>query len=540
MNWPRAEPWTRFIPWLYLVIIVLFSVVSPYKYTYRLNLPIHHIRISTLSLSLSLRQTLLDDNKASRLTWPIRYNVALGIASALNFLHCRDAAHPAYHRDVKSANIALSSDLTAKLIDCGLAKYIPPDAIGGHTAFTKSGARFGTPGYQCAHYLRDGRFDAKSEVFSFGVVLAELLCGCLQRNDEREQLRRVVIELEDGELDGVEPDMRIEASAVGRVTESWMDLIKRCICSHKKRIADMRTVLRELRKMKELSCEAMLADVQEQLRAAQLQQAVAEQQRTKEEQERSRVCLVCYDDGTLDRGLECDAGHFICKDCFAGDNLRHQLSAEQRGVFIQNDAKLMCEFCIPPQPFSDQRVAMLLDEECFKKYQSAKEEVVEVKVCKREEEKFQSQLQQMREEIEKAAQGNVREQAVMRHRLEIAESILTLKCPQCRAAIFDFEGCFAITCHSCTTHFCGWCLDDFGLGRHGDADAHRHVSSCGHAPPRRRGGVYGQLKEFNEVQAARRLADVRQYLEKRVLSVEERAAVEVAIAGDLRDLGISL
>jgi hypothetical protein len=66
---------------------------------------------------------LRDDAAAPVLTWEVRLHVAAGIvATALHFLHSSDPAAKAFHRDVKSANVALMADWTPKLIDCDLAK----------------------------------------------------------------------------------------------------------------------------------------------------------------------------------------------------------------------------------------------------------------------------------------------------------------------------------------------------------------------------------------------------------------------------------
>jgi serine/threonine protein kinase len=133
-----------------------------------------------LAANGSLDVHLRDAEKAARLDWPKRIKIATGVATALNYLHCIDKDHPAYHRDVKSANIALAADYCAKVIDCGLAKYIPPDGAVGFTVLSSESMRFGTPGYQCGKYLSNGLYGAKAEVFSFGIVLAELLMGQLQ------------------------------------------------------------------------------------------------------------------------------------------------------------------------------------------------------------------------------------------------------------------------------------------------------------------------------------------------------------------------
>lgn len=78
-----------------------------------------------LAVNGDLAKHLLDDEKAAQLDWPRRLSTALGIASALNFLHSLEPSNPAFHRDVKSANVVFTADWIPKLIDCGLAKYLP-------------------------------------------------------------------------------------------------------------------------------------------------------------------------------------------------------------------------------------------------------------------------------------------------------------------------------------------------------------------------------------------------------------------------------
>ena len=76
---------------------------------------------------------------------------------------------------------------------------------------------------------------------------------------------------------------------------------------------------------------------------------------------------------------------------------------------------------------------------------------------------MQERVNQVRAEYE-AGGGMMRNlnDRVAEHRLNIIENILTLKCSQCKTAIYDFYDCFAVTCSACDGHFCGWCLQDFG------------------------------------------------------------------------------
>jgi serine/threonine protein kinase len=67
----------------------------------------------------SLSGQLRDDGQAALLPWQTRVDILLQISTAINYLHCHNPGYPAYHRDIKADNIALTEDYTAKLIDCG-------------------------------------------------------------------------------------------------------------------------------------------------------------------------------------------------------------------------------------------------------------------------------------------------------------------------------------------------------------------------------------------------------------------------------------
>ncbi|CAM0943737.1 unnamed protein product [Alopecurus aequalis] len=110
-------------------------------------------------------------NVLSTLPWATRLKIAVGAAEGLSYLH--EAATPVIYRDFKASNILLESDYTAKLSDFGLAKQGPmgPDE---HISAT---AIMGTHGYAAPEYVTTGHLTAKSDVYSYGVVLLELLTG---------------------------------------------------------------------------------------------------------------------------------------------------------------------------------------------------------------------------------------------------------------------------------------------------------------------------------------------------------------------------
>jgi serine/threonine protein kinase len=105
-----------------------------------------------------------------KLSWPIRQKIAQGMARGLVYLH--NGAQPSIiHRDVKASNILLDETFEPKLADFGLAKFTPD---GGSHLSTRA---VGTVGYVAPEYALYGQLSERTDVFSFGVVLLELLSG---------------------------------------------------------------------------------------------------------------------------------------------------------------------------------------------------------------------------------------------------------------------------------------------------------------------------------------------------------------------------
>ncbi|KAJ1285063.1 hypothetical protein BS78_03G252200 [Paspalum vaginatum] len=111
------------------------------------------------------------DKGAARLDWDARLKIALGAARALAYLH-EDSSPRVIHRDFKSSNILLEHDFTPKVSDFGLART----ALGEGNEHISTRV-MGTFGYVAPEYAMTGHLLVKSDVYSYGVVLLELLTG---------------------------------------------------------------------------------------------------------------------------------------------------------------------------------------------------------------------------------------------------------------------------------------------------------------------------------------------------------------------------
>ncbi|XP_073098909.1 L-type lectin-domain containing receptor kinase IX.1-like [Elaeis guineensis] len=109
-------------------------------------------------------------HKENLLAWPERYKIALGLASALLYLH-EEWEQCVVHRDVKPSNVMLDAEFNAKLGDFGLAKLVDHDSESATTVLA------GTRGYMAPEYALTGKACKESDVYSFGVVILEIVCG---------------------------------------------------------------------------------------------------------------------------------------------------------------------------------------------------------------------------------------------------------------------------------------------------------------------------------------------------------------------------
>ncbi|XP_052195708.1 nodulation receptor kinase-like [Diospyros lotus] len=117
--------------------------------------------------------------KRKALDWPTRLSIALGAARGLTYLHSF-AGRCVIHRDVKSSNILLDHSMCAKVADFGFSKYAPQEGDSGASLEVR-----GTAGYLDPEYYSTQQLSAKSDVFSFGVVLLEIISGREPLNIQR-------------------------------------------------------------------------------------------------------------------------------------------------------------------------------------------------------------------------------------------------------------------------------------------------------------------------------------------------------------------
>ncbi|BAS83419.1 Os03g0266800, partial [Oryza sativa Japonica Group] len=108
--------------------------------------------------------------KSEQLDWDARINIILGAAKGLAYLH-HDCSPRIIHRDIKSSNILLDGNFEARVSDFGLAKLLEDDKSHITTIVA------GTFGYLAPEYMQSGRATEKTDVYSFGVLLLEILSG---------------------------------------------------------------------------------------------------------------------------------------------------------------------------------------------------------------------------------------------------------------------------------------------------------------------------------------------------------------------------
>ncbi|KAL3740478.1 hypothetical protein ACJRO7_021718 [Eucalyptus globulus] len=124
----------------------------------------------------SLDSLIFANRAGNSLVWRRRFNIIVGVARGLLYLH-RDSRLRIIHRDLKASNVLLDSEMNPKISDFGMARAFRGDQLPDKTKRV-----VGTYGYMSPEYAIDGIFSTKSDVFSFGVLVLEIISG--RRNRE--------------------------------------------------------------------------------------------------------------------------------------------------------------------------------------------------------------------------------------------------------------------------------------------------------------------------------------------------------------------
>ncbi|XP_022732577.1 probable serine/threonine-protein kinase PBL19 [Durio zibethinus] len=198
-----------------------------------------------------MRNKSLEDHLLARmplplpLPWVTRFKIAQDAARGLAYLH-EEMDFQLIFRDFKTSNILLDEDFNAKLSDFGLARQGPAEGF-GHV----STAVVGTVGYAAPEYVQTGKLTAKSDVWSFGVVLYELITGrrALERNlprSEQKLLEWVRPYVSDSKKFHLIVDPRLEGQYCIKSAQKLASLANKCLMKNPKSRPKMSEVVEML------------------------------------------------------------------------------------------------------------------------------------------------------------------------------------------------------------------------------------------------------------------------------------------------------
>ncbi|PON42026.1 Cysteine rich receptor like kinase [Parasponia andersonii] len=123
------------------------------------------------AISLSCHLKCVDPVKREQLDWDRRYKIIIGIARGLLYLH-EESRLKIIHRDLKASNILLDSEMNPKISDFGTARLFSLEQ-----SLQNTERIVGTYGYMAPEYIQHGVYSVKSDVFSFGVLVLEIISG---------------------------------------------------------------------------------------------------------------------------------------------------------------------------------------------------------------------------------------------------------------------------------------------------------------------------------------------------------------------------
>ncbi|XP_050135256.1 wall-associated receptor kinase-like 2 isoform X3 [Malus sylvestris] len=192
----------------------------------------------------TLSHYIQHQNEEFPLTWERRLRVATEVAGALSYLHSA-VSRPIYHRDIKSSNILLDDKYRAKVADFGTSRSVAIDKT--HLTMTQVN---GTFGYLDPEYFQTSQFTDKSDVYSYGVVLVELLTGKkpIFKTESQEPMslsHYFLLSMDENRLFDI-LDARVVKDARKEEIMVVADLAKRCLNLNGKKRPTMKEVEVEL------------------------------------------------------------------------------------------------------------------------------------------------------------------------------------------------------------------------------------------------------------------------------------------------------
>lgn len=242
-------------------------------------------------------------------------------------------------------------------------------------------------------------------------------------------------------------------------------------------------------------------------------------------------CDCCFtEQRNPEEGASCPGGHFFCsvEPCF-----QMLVAAQLPNIRHQARGQLVCPVC--SEAFPDHTCAKHLSHETYAQLLDA---VVEARVAERYAElegEFEVRLKQAVEELrlKHARLDSADPLKVEAERLaaKARNKALNLACPECGTVYFDFEGCMALRCASCSANFCAYCHKLCTDAR----GTHQHVRECDDNRTRN-GSYYANAQQIEAAQRRLRIKQLKKFL--RGFKKEKQNAIVFELARDLASHGI--